>query len=326
LLPESTGLTNEQIAWFESALKSTPTDKQRVLVMHNPITADKDGSISNNYAELLRLCQIYKVTVVAGHSHKLEHQTVAGVDSWQVPSLAHQRAYELLSVKDNKVILTHRVVVESTGMDSHSPVDIDIVGADGKTSGVDLEGKLKQDLPGTTLIVPDKSQKNDNDRSEYLSVDGKQSKFIVRGLDDGKYKVKIAVNDNEKYSVDISAKTKKGQVDTYEIKDWDAVAKNKPNSVKVSRDTNGDGKPEITFTSDRTVTDNDFTNANKPTSHESWQQAAGAATGLVASVGVGFALLRKRKLKKIKEPPEEITFDYVAADEVEFLEDADSKT
>jgi N-acetylneuraminic acid mutarotase len=297
LLPESTGLTDSQVSWLETALKSTPTNNQRVLVMHNPLTVSKDGSISNNYAELVRICQQYKVTVVAGHTHQLEKQTVAGVDSWQVPSLACQKSFEIVSFANNKAVLSHRVVRESTGIESHSPVDVNVIGPDGRTSGISLEGKLKQELPGTVLVVSDKSLKNDKDRSEFLSVDGVQKKFSVRGLDDGKYNIKASVNDNESHVLEVSAKTKKGQVDTYEVRDWDAVAKNKPDAVKVSRDTNGDGKPEITFNSDGTITDSDFAKASKPASRISWQSIAGAAAGMAAAVGVGLGLLRRRKPK-----------------------------
>jgi 3',5'-cyclic AMP phosphodiesterase CpdA len=297
LLPEGSGLTDAQISWLEDALQAAPAEKQKILVMHNPVTADQDGSISNNYAKLLQLCKQYKITTIGGHAHQMAHESISGVDSWQVPSLAYQRAFAEVSLDGNNAELSYKVLMQSTGIKSHSPVHVGIVGSDNKVSGVDLAGTLKQELPGTVYIAEKSPQSSSNDSIEYLSVDGQQKKFTITGIEEGAYTVKIEMNDNEKQKIEISANTKKGQVDTVELNNWSSVANNSQTSVHVDRDINGDGRPEISFTSDPIITEDDFKNPQSKNAESLWTLIGAGAVGASAAAGVAYTLYRRYKSK-----------------------------
>jgi len=303
MLPESKGISDAQEQWVEETLAKLPSDRQKILILHHPLTEDQDGSVTNHYSDLVETCLEHGVTVIGGHSHARVHALMESpdkayrFDSWQVPSLADQRAFELVSLVNGKVVLTHRVLAKSTRIGSHSPVHVGILNTDGGSSGIDQNGTLKQDLPGTVYIRLNYASGDPNDSVETVSVDGLQKSFYVWGLKEGAYAVEVEVNDGEGQILRINASTRKGQVDTFEVTDWNAVAQGRPDSVKVTRDVNGDGRPETTFTAGQSISENDFKatkGITKSTDKPSWY-LIGMVVIVVAVIAVGLVINRRRR-------------------------------
>jgi len=286
-LPESTGLTDSQIVFKENALKAAnAAGKDTVVLEHNPPVGD--GATTQNVDESKQLNEKYNVAGdISGHLHKRDKITINGIDYWQCPSLAQQGMFEEFFVNNHKLNEVPIKLYPKTVATLQCPADLKVSDGSG-WAGFDSSSNPVSQSPETVCLVESNQNK---DISETVSVKGTQSLFAVTGSGTGPYKLDAMLTDTgNKFSV--QAETNKGQRDVFN-KDWQT------NATAVSRDANGDGVPDYSFTtSNPAITENDFVKASQPANSDSsaWLAAVPIASGggIITYLVVRKHLRRKR--------------------------------